>query len=111
MTPLVQASSQVWVTPRAIAALIWHIAQDTSGIIGLAEAGQAGQELSKAHASQAVKTQPTAEGLSVEVFVIMQRGSNLDDLARSFAERVQQELSKALEQPIHEVLIRIQSVR
>ena len=111
MQALPHPSEQIWVTPRAIAALVHHVALQIPGIRGMIPAHGSSTVLSKANVAQAISMTKGPQGLVLEVFVAMQRGSALEAIAQQFAERLRRELALALEQPIAEVQVRIQSVR
>ncbi len=110
MQSLNESNSNIWVTPQAIGALIQHVLRETPGICGLAAAGHNTMLTSKTDLPQAIVMTKEPQGLIFEVFVIMKRGSPLEALTKEFAERLRTELAHALEQPVAEVLIRIQAM-
>lgn len=111
MQALPQPNEQIWVTPRAIAALVHHVALQIPGIAGLVSAHDSSTVLGTANLAQAISMTKGPQGLVFEVFVAMQRGSALEAATQRFTERLRRELALALEQPIAEVQVRIQSVR
>lgn len=101
------------VAPRAIYSIIAHAVVRVPGVVGLAPRNITGivQALSRADSERGILLQQGESSLSIELFAILEYGSQIAEVARSLQAEVRRAVEQALNLPIAEVKVHIQSLQ
>ncbi len=104
-TPL----GSIHISPRAIATIAYHALQQTYGVVGLAPKNKI-QALTR-DPLQGVEVKYDDGGLEIDVYIIVEYGTNLRAVANSAANQVRYAVEKALGLPIKAVNVHIRGMR
>jgi len=103
----------IHIAPRAIATIAYHAARQSYGIVGLTSknlvSGLA-QVLVK-DPTHGVEVHYDGERISIDVYVIVEYGTNIKSVASSVANTIRYQVEKSIGMPIHEVNIHVQGLR
>lgn len=102
------------VAPRAIATIAAHAAARTYGVVGMAphtlREGVA-QLLHQQDAHKGVTVRINGDEIAIDLYVIMEYGTRIAEVARNIQENVRYAVERALGMPVAQVNVRIQGVR
>ncbi len=102
------------VAPRAIATIAAHAAARTYGVVGMAphtlREGVA-QLLHQQDAHKGVAVRIDGDEIAIDLYVIMEYGTRIAEVARNIQENVRYAVERALGMPVAQVNVRIQGVR
>ena len=104
-TPL----GSVHISPKAIATIAYHALHQTYGVVGLAPKNRL-QALTR-DPLQGIEVRYDGEGLEIEVYILVEYGTNLRAVANSAANQVRYAVEKALGLPIKSVNVHIRGLR
>jgi uncharacterized alkaline shock family protein YloU len=102
------------VAPRAIATIAAQAAARTYGVVGMAphtlREGVA-QLLHQQDAHKGVTVRINGDEIAIDLYVIMEYGTRIAEVARNIQENVRYAVERALGMPVAQVNVRIQGVR
>ena len=104
---------RIQVLPSAVAALAGHAAAGCYGVMGTAGRGLRGgvaELLHRESSHRGVEVREVPEGLSIDVYVIVQYGTRITEVAHNLQQAVRFEVERALEVPVAEVNVFVQGV-
>ena len=115
-TPLVQSRQwgKIEVFPSAVGAIAAHAALGCYGISGMAARGLrdgVAELLRRENAARGVEVVENEEGLGIEVFVIVQYGIRISEVAHNLQEAVKFEVERSVNVPVVRVNVNVQGVR
>ncbi len=104
-TPL----GSIHISPRAIATIAYHALRQTYGVVGLAPKNRL-QALTR-DPLQGIEVHYDDQGLEIDVYIIVEYGTNLRTVASSAANQVRYAVERALGLPIKAVNVHIRGLR
>ena len=115
-TPLVQSRQwgRIEVFPSAVGAIAAHAALGCYGISGMAARGLrdgVAELLRRENAARGVEVVEKDGGLGIEVFVIVQYGIRISEVAHNLQEAVKFEVERSVNVPVIQVNVNVQGVR
>src|SRR4030088_1301704 len=115
-TPLVQARQwgRIEVFPSAVGAIVAHAALGCYGIAGMAARGLrdgVAELLHRGNVARGVEVLEVEGGLVIDVFVIVQYGIRISEVAHNLQETLKFEVERSVGVPIVEVNVNVQGVR
>ena len=115
-TTLVQARQwgRIEVFPSAVAAIAGHAALRCYGISGMAARGLRdgfAELLRREHVDKGVDVVGVDDGLVIDVFVIVQYGIRISEVAHNLQETVKFEVERSVNVPVLKVNVNVQGVR
>ena len=117
-TPTALGQSRQWgrveVFPSAVAAIAGHAAMGCYGITGMAARGLrdgVAELLRRESVDRGVEVVEIEGGLAIDVFVIVQYGIRISEVAHNLQETVKFEIERAVNVPVLEVNVNVQGVR
>jgi uncharacterized alkaline shock family protein YloU len=115
-TALVQARQwgRIEVFPSAVGAIAAHAALGCYGITGMAARGLRdgfAELLRRENVARGVEVVEVEGGLSIDVFVIVQYGIRISEVAHNLQQTVKFEVERAVNVPVVQVNVNVQGVR
>ena len=115
-TALVQARQwgRIEVFPAAVGAIAAHAALGCYGIAGMAARGLrdgVAELLHRGNVARGVEVIEVEGGLGIEVFVIVQYGIRISEVARNLQQTVKFEVERSVNVPVVQVNVNVQGVR
>ncbi len=104
---------RIEVLPDVVAAIAARAALGCYGIAGMAARGLRdgfAELLRRDHLHRGVEVREVADGLSVDVFVVVQYGVRITEVARNLQEAVRFEVERLVGVPVIEVNVNVQGV-
>jgi uncharacterized alkaline shock family protein YloU len=117
-TPTALAQSGQWgrveVFPSAVAAIAGHAALRCYGIAGMAARGLrdgVAELLRRENVDRGVEVVGSDGGLAIDIYVIVQYGVRITEVAHNLQETVKFEVERSVSVPVVEVNVNVQGVR
>ena len=115
-TPLVQARQwgRIEVLPSAVGAIAAHAALGCYGIAGMAARGLRdgmAELLHRGSVARGVEVVEVEEGLRIDVFVVVQYGIRITEVAHNLQEAVKFAVERSVNVPVVQVNVNVQGVR
>ncbi|GAC1472735.1 MAG: Asp23/Gls24 family envelope stress response protein [Candidatus Dormibacteraceae bacterium] len=115
-TPLVQARQwgRIEVLPSAVGAIAAHAALGCYGIAGMAARGLRdgmAELLHRENVARGVEVVEVEEGLRVDVFVVVQYGIRITEVAHNLQQAVKFAVERSVNVPVAQVNVNVQGVR
>lgn len=117
-TPTALGQAQRWgrieVFPSAVAAIAGHAALSCYGITGMAARGLrdgVAELLRRENVDRGVVVVEVEGGLAIDVYVIVQYGMRISEVAHNLQETVKFEVERSVNVPVVEVNVNVQGVR
>ena len=109
---LTQASDlgRITIAPEAIAQIVGHTAAECYGVVGMAGKGLK-RRLTRDKLTQGIDVSSTAEGLRIDLHVVIEYGLNLAEVAATVRSRVGYELERLTGLRVAAVEVHIEDVR
>jgi uncharacterized alkaline shock family protein YloU len=107
-------SGEVVVTDGAIADIIGWTVLECYGVVGMASAGGVrgvASLLSRDRLHQGIRVQRDAESLAIDLYVVVEYGLNVAEVAGNVRSQVKYNVERALGRPVSEIRIHVQGVR
>lgn len=104
---------QIEVYPSVVRAIAGHAAVNCYGVMGTAARGLrdgVAQLLHRENVHRGVEVRETPEGLAIDVYVVVQYGIRITEVARNLQETVRFEVERAVKVPVVEVNVTVQGV-
>jgi len=116
VAPLVQARQwgRIEVLPSAVGAIAAHAALGCYGIAGMAARGLRdgmAELLHRGNVARGVEVVEAEEGLRVDVFVVVQYGIRITEVAHNLQEAVKFAVERSVNVPVAQVNVNVQGVR
>jgi uncharacterized alkaline shock family protein YloU len=115
-TTLVQARQwgRIEVFPSAVGAIAAHAALGCYGIAGMAARGLrdgVAELLHRGNVDRGVEVVEVEDGLGIEIFVIVQYGIRISEVAHNLQQAVKFEVERSVNVPVAQVNVNVQGVR
>jgi uncharacterized alkaline shock family protein YloU len=115
-TALIQARQwgRIEVFPSAVGAIAAHAAMGCYGITGMSARGLrdgVAELLRRENADKGVEVVEVEGGLGIELFVIVQYGIRISEVAHNLQETVKFEVERSVNVPVAQVNVNVQGVR
>ncbi len=117
-TPTALGQSQRWgrieVFPSAVAAIAGHAALGCYGVSGMAARGLrdgVAELLRRKDVDRGVEVLEVEGGLAIDLYVIVQYGMRISEVAHNLQETVKFEVERAVNVPVVEVNVNVQGVK
>src|SRR4029077_2085070 len=117
-TPTALGQAQRWgrieVFPSAVAAIAGHAALSCYGVTGMAARGLrdgVAELLRRESVDRGVEVVEVEGGLAIDLFVIVQYGMRISEVAHNLQETVKFEVERAVNVPVVEVNVNVQGVK
>jgi uncharacterized alkaline shock family protein YloU len=115
-TALIQSRQwgRIEVFPSAVAAIAAHAAMSCYGISGMAGRGLRdgfAELLRREHVDKGVEVASADGGLVIDVFVIVQYGLRISEVAHNLQETVKFEVERSVNVPVLKINVNVQGVR
>jgi len=103
----------ILISRRAIATLASHVAQASYGVVGMAAHRTIDTWISPIARDprQGIEVTLEAEGLILDVFVILEYGLRIATVARSMADAIQYKVQRTFGLPVRAVHVHVQGLR
>ncbi|MCH7663515.1 MAG: Asp23/Gls24 family envelope stress response protein [Chloroflexi bacterium] len=101
------------VSPRAIATIAYHAAIESYGVVGLASKNLVNglTNLLVKDPTHGIDVHYDDEYVNIDLYVIVEYGTNIKEVAASVAKTVRFHVEKSLGLPINEVNVHVQGLR
>jgi uncharacterized alkaline shock family protein YloU len=105
---------RIEVSPRVVATIVGHAANECYGIVGMAARGLRdgiAERLNRENLHRGVEVRVDGAGLSIELYVIAQYGTRISEVAHNLMSAVSYSVEKTLGIPVHEVNVNVQGIQ
>jgi uncharacterized alkaline shock family protein YloU len=109
--PLSSPLGRISISSGAIAHIVGHTAAEAYGVVGMGARGRVGRLLSRDRLTQGVEIRQSEEGVAIDLYVIVEYGLNLAEVAASIRSQVQYEVERLTGLRVAAVDVHIQDVR
>jgi uncharacterized alkaline shock family protein YloU len=103
----------IHISPKAIASIAYHATLESYGVVGLAPKSFAeGVALSLTREpARGISVRFDGENIDIDIFVVVEYGTRITEVADSVASTVRFNVEKALGMPVHEVNVHVAGLR
>ena len=103
----------IHISPTAIAAIVYHAARQSYGIVGLAPKNLAEGITSTItrEPSRGINVRFQDDKLDIDVFIIIEFGTHITSVAQSLTESIRYQVEKAIGLKVHEINVHVQGLR
>ena len=113
--PLSRTASlgRIEVSPRVVASIVAHAAGESYGVVGMAARGLRdgiAERLNRENAQRGVQVQVSPQGIIVELYVIVEYGTRISEVAHNLMSAVRYHLEKTLGIPVLAVNVNVQGI-
>jgi uncharacterized alkaline shock family protein YloU len=103
---------RIAISSDAIAQIVGHTAPECYGVVGMAaRGGRVGRLLARDKLKQGISVAGGADGLTIDLYVVVEYGLNLAEVAAAIRSRVAYEVERLTGLPVAAVEVHIQDVR
>ena len=102
---------RIAISSDAIAQIVGHTAPECYGVVGMAAKGRVGKLLPLDRLRQGIVVGGGADGLRIELYVVVEYGLNLAEVAATLRSRVAYEVERQTGLSVASVEVHIQDVR
>ena len=107
---------RITIAREAVAQIVGHTAAESYGIVGMAGrpglgAARVGRLLARDRLTQGIAVGGSSEGLVIDLYVVVEYGLNLAEVAATVRARVQYEVERLTGLPVASVEVHIEDVR
>ena len=104
---------RIEVSPRVVASIVAHAANESYGVVGMAARGLRdgiAERLNRDNASRGVQVQVQPDGIVVELYVIVEYGTRISEVAHNLMSAVKYAIEKTLGLPVLAVNVNVQNI-
>lgn len=102
---------KVVITGDAIAQIVGHTAAECYGVVGMSAPGRIARLLARDRPTQGVEVSGSEAGLELALYVVVENGLNLAEVASTVRNRVAYEVGRMTGLPVASVEVHISDVR
>ncbi len=102
---------RIRISNDAVAQIVGQTALECYGVVGMSARGPVGRLLARSRPEQGVEVTTTPEGLAVGVYVVVENGLNLAEVASTVRSRVGYEVERLTGLEVHSIEVNIPDVR
>jgi uncharacterized alkaline shock family protein YloU len=107
----VAARGTISIAPYVIAQIVGHTAAECYGVVGMAGKGRVARLLTREKLTQGIEVDGAADGLVIDLHVIVEYGLNLAEVAATVRSRVAYEVERLTGLTVAAVEVHIEDVR
>lgn len=103
----------IYISPTAIAAIVYHAARQSYGIVGLAPKNLAegiATSITR-EPSRGISVHFEGDKLDIDIFIIIEFGTRITSVAQSLTEAIRYQVEKTIGVKVHEVNVHVQGLR
>ena len=108
---LTSALGRISISNEAVAQIVGHTAAECYGVVGMSARGRVGRLLSRDRLRQGIVVAGDGDGLRIDLYVVVEYGLNLAEVAATVRSRVAYEVERLTGLPVAAVEVHIQDVR
>ena len=104
---------RIEVSPRVVASIVAHAANESYGVVGMAARGLRdgiAERLNRENAYRGVQVNVQPDGIVVELYVIVEYGTRISEVAHQLMSAVRYNLEKTLGLPVLAVNVNVQGI-
>jgi uncharacterized alkaline shock family protein YloU len=108
-----QDLGRIEVSSQVVASIAGHAANECYGIVAMAARGLRdgiAERLQRENLNRGVEVKVDADGISIELFVVVEYGVRITEVARSLQDAVRYQVEKALGIPVKAVNVNVQGI-
>ena len=102
---------RIAISSDAIAQIVGHTVPECYGVVGMAARGRVGRLLPLDRLKQAITVRGGPEGLRIDLYVVVEYGLNLAEVAATIRSRVAYEVERLTGLTVAAVEVHVQDVR
>ena len=102
---------RITIANEAVAQIVGHTAPECYGVVGMAAKGRVGRLLPLDRLKQGITVGGGSDGLRIDLYVVVEYGLNLAEVAATIRSRVGYEVERLTGLPVASVEVHIQDVR
>ena len=102
---------RITISSDVIAHVAGHVAGEAYGVVGMSARGRVARLLSRDRVGQGVVVGHSGEGVTIELYVVVEYGLNLAEVAAGLRNRVAYEVERLTGLNVSSVEVHIQDVR
>ena len=102
---------RITIAPEVLAHIAGHAALESYGVVGMSARGRVGRLLSRDRIGQGVVVGRSDQGVTVDLYVIVEYGLNLAEVASGLRNRVAYDLERLTGLTVASVEVHIQDVK
>ena len=102
---------RITIANDVVAQIVGHTAAECYGVVGTATRGRLPRVLARDRVTQGISVGGGADGVTIELNVVVEHGLNLAEVASTVRNRVAYEVERLTGLPVASVDVRIQDVR
>jgi len=102
---------KITIAPEVVAQIASRTALESYGVVGMSAKGRVGRLLARERAGRGVTVGTSDDGVTIELYVTVEYGLNLAEVASGLRNRVAYEVGRLTGLPVDTVEVHIQDVR
>jgi uncharacterized alkaline shock family protein YloU len=102
---------KITIAPEVVAQIAGRTALEAYGVVGMSARGRVGRLLARERAGQGVTVGRNGDGVTIDLYVTVEYGLNLAEVASGVRNRVAYEVGRLTGLPVAAVEVHIQNVR
>jgi uncharacterized alkaline shock family protein YloU len=102
---------RITISGEAIARIVGATAAECYGVVGMSARGRVGRLLARGREPQGVVVGGNGDGVTIDLYVVVEYGLNLAEVAATVRSRVGYEVARLTGLPVAAVEVHIQDVR
>jgi uncharacterized alkaline shock family protein YloU len=108
---LASPHGRITISNEAVAQIVGHTAAECYGVVGMASRGRLPRLLARDRLTQGISVAREGDGVRIELFVVVEYGLNLAEVASTVRNRVAYEVERLSGLDVTAVEVHIQDVR
>ena len=102
---------RITISADVIAQIVGRTAAECYGVVGMSARGRVGRLLARGRETQGIEIGGDGSGVTIELYVVVEYGLNLAEVAATVRSRVAYEVERLTGMPVASVEVHIQDVR
>jgi uncharacterized alkaline shock family protein YloU len=108
-----ESLGRIEVSPRVVASIVGHAANECYGVVGMAARGLRdgiAERLNRENAHRGVEIEVREGGIEIELYIIAQYGTRISEVAHNLMSAVRYAVEKSLGLPVLSVNVNVQGI-
>ena len=102
---------RITISSEAVAQIAGHAAAESYGVVGMVRRGRVPKLLARDRVTQGIAVRGSPEGLVIDLYVVVEYGLNLAEVASTVRSRVGYEVGRLTGLPVAAVEVHIEDVK
>ncbi|MGH2996140.1 MAG: Asp23/Gls24 family envelope stress response protein [Gaiellaceae bacterium] len=102
---------RITISSEAVAQIVGHTAAECYGVVGMVARGRVGKLLARDRLTQGISVGGSGDGLQIDLYVVVEYGLNLAEVAATVRSRVAYEVGRLTGLRVAAVEVHIEDVR